>query len=142
MGAYAARCMAGVADALEAGGQAAAFELFAHVTTFLGFRVVLLGLYNDAAVARAAVPLASACDLRAAQVQVRCEPGKEFVKLVLQDGVLVGAMLIGDTGLEEMAENLILNRLRLAREHHDTGALRSDMMDLLHSTIDVDDFFD
>ncbi len=35
-------------------------------------------------------------------------PG-EFVKLVLHDGRVFGALLIGETGMEETLENLILN---------------------------------
>ena len=45
MGAYAARCMAAHAS----GGTITldfCFELFTHVTTFFGYKVVLLGLYN------------------------------------------------------------------------------------------------
>ena len=42
-GVYAAHCMAGVrADT----GSDMAFELFTHVTRFMGLKVVLLGLYN------------------------------------------------------------------------------------------------
>jgi len=34
------------------------------------------------------------------QIKIRMEPGKEFVKFVLRNGALVGAVLIGDTELE------------------------------------------
>ena len=43
MGAYAAHCMAGTE---EDAGVSFNFELFTHVTRFLGKKVVLLGLYN------------------------------------------------------------------------------------------------
>jgi len=43
MARFAARCMAGVVDELGAGF---AFELFAHMTRFFGFRVALLGCFN------------------------------------------------------------------------------------------------
>jgi hypothetical protein len=43
MGTYAAHCMAGTQ---ESAGLAFNFELFTHVTRFLGLKVVLLGLYN------------------------------------------------------------------------------------------------
>lgn len=66
------------------------------------------------------------------QVQVRVTPGVEYVKLVLVDGRVRGAMLIGDTGLEEVAENLILNRLNV-------GGLG---LDLLDPDIDIEDYFD
>lgn len=45
-GAYAARCMAGALDPLESESGGLAFELFAHVTRLLGFKVVVLGLFN------------------------------------------------------------------------------------------------
>ncbi len=43
MARYAARCMADQVDEL---GSGFAFELFAHMTRFFGFRVALLGCYN------------------------------------------------------------------------------------------------
>ena len=43
MARYAARCMAGLVDELGAGF---AFELFAHMTRFFGFKVALLGCFN------------------------------------------------------------------------------------------------
>lgn len=43
MGAYAAHCMA---DTAERDALSFSFELFTHVTRFLGMKVVLLGLYN------------------------------------------------------------------------------------------------
>ena len=43
MGSYAAHCMAGTQDSE---GVSFNFELFTHVTRFLGKKVVLLGLYN------------------------------------------------------------------------------------------------
>ena len=43
MGSYAAHCMAGTA---EAPALSFSFELFTHVTRFLGMKIVLLGLYD------------------------------------------------------------------------------------------------
>lgn len=43
MGTYAAQCMAGCQDET---GLSFSFEIFTHVTRFLGKKVVLLGLYN------------------------------------------------------------------------------------------------
>lgn len=43
MGAYAAHCMAGNREDAGVGFN---FELFTHVTRFLGKKVILLGLYN------------------------------------------------------------------------------------------------
>lgn len=58
--------------------------------------------------------------------------GEEYVKAVLQDGRLQGAILIGDTDLEETFENLILNQTDLTpfKVH------------LLDPNIDIEDFFD
>ena len=43
MGSYAAHCMA---ESPERDALSFSFELFTHVTRFLGMKVVLLGLYN------------------------------------------------------------------------------------------------
>lgn len=58
--------------------------------------------------------------------------GEEYVKVVLHSGRLVGAILIGDTDLEETFENLALNQTDLTafKDH------------LLDPAIDIDDFFD
>ena len=48
MGTYAAQCMAGEE---ERRGLSFSFELFTHVTEFLGKKVVLLGAYNGQKVA-------------------------------------------------------------------------------------------
>lgn len=45
------------------------------------------------------------------QVHVRVTPGAEYAKVVALHGRVVGAMLVGETDLEETLENLILNRL-------------------------------
>lgn len=66
------------------------------------------------------------------EVWVRVHPLKEYVKLVLKDGRLIGCLLIGDTDLEEVFENLILNRLNLSQ----IG------MKLLDPTLDIADYFD
>jgi hypothetical protein len=54
------------------------------------------------------------------------------VKLVVYRGKLVGALLMGDTGLEEVCENLILNGL-------DISGIGVGMLD---PDIDIADFFD
>ncbi|XP_062518956.1 pyridine nucleotide-disulfide oxidoreductase domain-containing protein 1-like [Corticium candelabrum] len=64
------------------------FELFAHITKFFGFKVVLLGKYN-------AQGLGNDYELL-----LRCTPGQEYVKVVLQDGRMQGAILIGEADLE------------------------------------------
>lgn len=58
--------------------------------------------------------------------------GKEYIKFILKDGKLEGAMLIGDTDLEETCENLILNRIDLSDYKED----------LLNPNIDIEDYFD
>jgi len=57
---------------------------------------------------------------------------EEYVKLVTLRGKLVGALLIGDTDLEEVCENLILNGLDISG----VG------VDILNPEIDIADYFD
>ena len=71
----------------------------------------------------------STCDL---EIWTRSSPGVEYVKVVVFRGKVVGALLVGDTGLEEVFENLILNQL-------DVSHLGVDMLD---PAIDLEDFFD
>ena len=58
--------------------------------------------------------------------------GVEYIKLVLSEGCVQGAVLIGETDLEETIENLILNQLDVTpyKDH------------LLDPNIDIEDFFD
>lgn len=119
MGMYAAKCMLASLQGEEI-LQDFCFELFSHVTTFFGFKVVLLGLYNGQ-------KLNSNYE-----VLVRVTKGMEYVKLVLKDGKMHGAVLIGETDLEEMCENLILNQLDLTPYGED----------LLNPDIDIEDYFD
>ena len=53
-------------------------------------------------------------------------------QVVLYQGRMVGAVLVGDTDLEETFENLILNAL-------DLTPFREGLLD---PTIDIEDFFD
>lgn len=55
-----------------------------------------------------------------------------FFKVVLSAGRMVGAVLIGDTDLEETFENLILNQMDLSRYGEE----------LLNPDIDIEDYFD
>ncbi|KAG7199237.1 hypothetical protein KM043_018106 [Ampulex compressa] len=96
------------------------FELFTHVTKFFGYKVVLLGLYNGQKLQKNY------------EILLRMTKGKEYIKLILVDGKMQGAVLIGDTDLEEMCENLILNQLDLSMYGED----------LLNPDIDVEDYFD
>ncbi|XP_044133987.1 pyridine nucleotide-disulfide oxidoreductase domain-containing protein 1 [Bufo gargarizans] len=119
MGWYAAKCMA--ADRLdEAIDMDFCFELFAHVTKFFNYKVILLGKYN-------AQGLGTDHELL-----LRCTKGQEYVKVVMQNGRMMGAVLIGETDLEETFENLILNQMDLSAYGED----------LLDPNIDIEDYFD
>uniref|UniRef100_A0A8C9HHF7 Pyridine nucleotide-disulfide oxidoreductase domain-containing protein 1 n=1 Tax=Piliocolobus tephrosceles TaxID=591936 RepID=A0A8C9HHF7_9PRIM len=119
MGWYAAKCMAAASlgDSID---MDFSFELFAHVTKFFNYKVVLLGKYN-------AQGLGSDHEL-----MLRCTKGQEYVKVVMQNGRMMGAVLIGETDLEETFENLILNQMNLSSYGED----------LLDPNIDIEDYFD
>ncbi|XP_067001513.2 pyridine nucleotide-disulfide oxidoreductase domain-containing protein 1 [Anabrus simplex] len=119
MGMYAAKTMVGSYKNEEV-YQDFCFELFSHVTNFFGFKVVLLGLFNGQKLNGEY------------EILLRVSRGMEYVKLVMRDGKLEGAVLIGETDLEEMCENLILDQLDLSIYGED----------LLNPEIDVDDYFD
>ncbi|XP_012913301.1 pyridine nucleotide-disulfide oxidoreductase domain-containing protein 1 isoform X2 [Mustela putorius furo] len=119
MGWYAAKCMA-AASLGESIDMDFSFELFAHVTKFFNYKVVLLGKYN-------AQGLGSDHEL-----MLRCTKGQEYVKVVMQHGRMMGAVLIGETDLEETFENLILNQTDLSSYGED----------LLDPNIDLEDYFD
>ncbi|XP_033113328.1 pyridine nucleotide-disulfide oxidoreductase domain-containing protein 1-like [Anneissia japonica] len=119
MGAYAAKCM--MADAAgEVIHQDFCFEMFAHMTEFFGFKVVLLGNFNGQGLEK---------DY---EVLLRVTLGVEYIKVILKDGKMCGAILIGDTDLEETFENLILNRMDLSMYGED----------LLNPGVDIEDYFD
>lgn len=157
MGAVAAQSMCGE---LSNYGLTVQLELFAHITRFFGYKVVLLGRYNGQGLgaetervlrtvrlgkqrtetescpsscqgtsSAATKPERENCPL---QVLVRSTPGQEVVKIVLYRGRVVGALLIGETEMEEVLENLILNQL-------DVTALG---IDLLDPDLDIGDYFD
>lgn len=119
MGMYAAKTMA-ASLAGEEVLQDFSFELFSHVTRFFGYKVVLLGLYNG-----------QTLDGQY-EVLLRVTKDMEYIKLVMKDGKMQGAVLIGETDLEEMCENLILNQLDLSAYGED----------LLNPDIDIEDYFD
>lgn len=96
------------------------FELFGHVTELFGYQVVLLGRYNGQGLNNQYEAL------------IRMTDGLEYIKYVIVDGRVKGAILIGETGLEETTENLILNQLDVS-EYGD---------DLLNPNIDIEDYFD
>ncbi|XP_055681260.1 pyridine nucleotide-disulfide oxidoreductase domain-containing protein 1 [Lutzomyia longipalpis] len=96
------------------------FEFFGHVTKLFGQQVVLLGRYNGQGLGTSYEAL------------VRITPNSEYIKLILVNGKLQGAILIGETGLEETFENLLLNQLDLTPFGND----------LLDPNIDIEDYFD
>ncbi|GFR40960.1 hypothetical protein Agub_g1624, partial [Astrephomene gubernaculifera] len=108
MGSYAAHCMLGLADELASGFN---FELFTHVTRFMGAKVVLLGLYNgqrlEGEPAGELVSYSRVCEAEDGS-------GETFVRVLLLRGRMQGAVLIGNTELEEAFENLILDGLDLS----------------------------
>ncbi|TNM91400.1 hypothetical protein fugu_019780 [Takifugu bimaculatus] len=119
MGWYAGRCLAAQAlsEPIELDF---CFELFTHITKFFNYKVVLLGKFN-------AQGLGSDHELL-----VRCTKDREYVKVVLSGGRMLGAVLIGETDLEETFENLILNQMDLTPYGED----------LLNPNIDIEDYFD
>jgi len=120
MGAMAGKAMASALINDNSITQDFCFELFGHVTNLYGFQLVLLGRYNGQGLGKNYEAL------------LRITPDDEYIKFVLVDGKLKGAILIGDTGLEETCENLILNQLDLS----------SYKEDLLDPNIDIEDYFD
>jgi NAD(P)H-nitrite reductase large subunit len=56
----------------------------------------------------------------------------EFIKVIMKDGRMCGAILIGNTNLEETFENLILNQM-------DLSAFGESLLD---PSIDIEDYFD
>lgn len=96
------------------------FELFGHVTQLYGYQVVLLGKYNGQGLDNKYEAL------------LRVTEDMEYIKYVLVNGKLQGAILIGETGLEETTENLILNQIDLTPYGDD----------ILDPNIDIEDYFD
>ena len=97
------------------------FEMFSHVTKFFGFKVILLGLFN-----------AQGFEKSEYEALVRVIPGVEYIKAVMVNGRMQGAILIGETDLEETFENLILNQM-------DLSALGDGLLD---PNVDIEDYFD
>ncbi|XP_017056726.1 pyridine nucleotide-disulfide oxidoreductase domain-containing protein 1 isoform X2 [Drosophila ficusphila] len=119
MGSMAGRSMAAASEN-ETVYQDFCFELFGHVTKLFGYPVVLLGRFNGQ-------------DLgKDYEILVRCTRNKEYIKFVLQNGRLRGAILIGNSDLAETCENLILNGIDL-EPYGD---------DILNPDIDIEDYFD
>ncbi|XP_022900987.1 pyridine nucleotide-disulfide oxidoreductase domain-containing protein 1 [Onthophagus taurus] len=120
MGNYAAKCMSGDFNKEEVILQDFCFELFTHTTRLFGYKVILLGLYNGQKLDNNY------------EILFRMTKEHEYAKFILQDGRLQGAVLIGDTDLEETVENLILSQLDLSPYKED----------LLNPDVDIEDYFD
>ncbi|CAI9736659.1 nucleotide-disulfide oxidoreductase domain-containing 1-like [Octopus vulgaris] len=119
MGAYAAKSMV-ASDNQEDIEMDFCFELFSHVTKFFNSKVILLGKFN-------AQGLGNDYELL-----LRVTEDEEYLKVVLSNNRMQGAILIGETDMEETFENLILNQMDLTCFKEN----------LLEPGIDVDDFFD
>ena len=111
MGARAGQCMGkSREDAMRALETSMAFEIFTHATRFFGMRVVLLGRYNGQGLEEE-----PESDLVTySRVLESTEDGPSFVRVLLLRGRMQGAVLIGETDLEETFENLILDGLDLS----------------------------
>ncbi len=96
---------------------------FAHVTHFFGFKVVLLGLYDGQRLED---------EPESDVVTYSRETEDTFVRVLLVRGRLQGAVLVGETDLEDVFENLILNGLDLSRFGPD----------ILDPEAEIDDYFD
>lgn len=121
MGIFAAQCMVKNQENSEDIPLDFCFEVFAHSTRFFGYKVVLLGKFN-----------CQDLDPHKCELVVRVTPGKEYVKVVLYEGRMYGAVLVGETDLEETFENLILNGLDLSHFGEN----------LLHPDVELEDYFD
>ncbi|KAI0558109.1 Pyridine nucleotide-disulfide oxidoreductase [Gracilaria domingensis] len=94
------------------------FDVFAHATKFFGKRVVLLGRYN-------AQELGNGFKEYERQ-------GEGYLRVVVKDGRVRGAALVGDVDSAEVFENLILTQLNI-------DWLGENIVD---KETDLEDFFD
>ncbi|KAG0717018.1 Pyridine nucleotide-disulfide oxidoreductase domain-containing protein 1 [Chionoecetes opilio] len=119
MGSYAAKCLWS-AQVGEETYLDFCFELFSHATKFFGQKVILLGLFNG-----------QGLDGKY-EILLRYTQGVEYIKCVMVEGRMQGAVLIGETDMEETFENLILNQMDLSVYGED----------LLNPDVDIEDYFD
>ena len=159
MGKYAAQCIHDKEfDEKFKSANDIVFDIFAHVTRFFGHKVVLLGRYNaqglgnhEATVKEIVIDSNGVLNKNGKQsgsfeeqsetniiktqpleIWTRMTPNLEYLKIVIYQGKVVGALLLGDTDLEEVFENLILNGT-------DVSHLG---ISLLDPNLDLEDFFD
>lgn len=121
MGYYAAKCIEAHLTNNASPALYFNFDIFTHVTKFFGFRVILLGLYNG-----------QKMPTNDYKILLKVDRGKTFIKAIVSEGKLRGAILIGDTDLEETFENLIYNEIDISNfgDH------------LLDNILDLEDYFD
>ncbi|KAL0022517.1 hypothetical protein WJX79_005810 [Trebouxia sp. C0005] len=105
-GMFAAHAMAGVTDEMAFGFN---FELFTHITRFCGQKVVLLGLYNGQGLHQEPE------EYMVTYSRTTQGMNPTFVRVLLLRGRMQGAVLLGETELEETFEHLILDGLDLTR---------------------------
>eukprot|EP01038_Epipyxis_sp_PR26KG_P011956 gene11956-16004_t len=168
MGSYAAQCMCEVNDDY---GLDSHFQIFAHLTRFFGYKVVLLGLFNGQglgdqiefvtkqfiidnnkdsitltdnqnneykqSISNTGITITTSNSkahnlVNETEIWIRMTSDSEYIKLIVHKNRIIGAILIGNTDLEEMIENLILNRLDVS--NYGIG--------LLDPAIDISDYFD
>ena len=98
------------------------FECFAHVTKFFDYKCVLIGRFNGQG-------LEEDDDYH---VILRTTPGVEYIKLVVANNRIQGAVMIGETDLEETFENLILNQFDISQFGES----------ILDPEVDIEDYFD
>ncbi|WKX95738.1 hypothetical protein Q1695_012302 [Nippostrongylus brasiliensis] len=96
------------------------FELFTHTTTFFGYKVVFLGDFKAERQPEGWYTIE------------RVIENDHFVQCVMYNHRVVGAILVGETNLEETMENLILNKTDLERIEEN----------FLDPQIDIEDYFD
>ena len=70
--------------------------------------------------------------LKPFKIHYRIDEGIEYVKVISKDSHVHGAVLIGETDLEETLENLILNQTDISQIEDD----------LLDPEVDIEDYFD
>uniref|UniRef100_A0A0K0D2N4 Pyr_redox_2 domain-containing protein n=1 Tax=Angiostrongylus cantonensis TaxID=6313 RepID=A0A0K0D2N4_ANGCA len=146
MGDYCARCMM-VNAKLDVDF---CFELFTHTTSFFGYKSIVIVLSLN--VIEDSLPisvLTSKHDIVFGQVVFlgdfkgerqlegwytidRIIEGDQFVRCIMYNHRVVGAVLVGETDLEETVENLILNKA-------DLEGLEDYFLD---PRIDIEDYFD
>ncbi|VDO38616.1 unnamed protein product [Haemonchus placei] len=96
------------------------FELFTHTTSFFGYKVVFLGDFKAERQPEGWYTIE------------RVIEDDQFVQCIMFNHRVVGAVLVGETDLEETMENLILNKTDLERIEEN----------FLDPQIDIEDYFD